>query len=345
MSTTELCGFIQTNGTACQCKATFSIAGTTKKYCGRHKDKAQSLSPSLKTIPQTTPASTTSATTGTSISSLINMRLTKENRSTKNPNALFLYNSILDAINDANSTHIDENSKAIINSLDNIDNPCVFNLIISGAVSSSGATATNCDPIEVAKKIPEKYHGFKKAENLSSSLTPTTFISFYPKREGTRTFSIPQFMYSISNHSHFKSSCFFYEKANVKILNCKYLNPILLFGKIEDLKISDEEKNILQEFRKYQPIYIGKPLTIEDRFGKFSGVSTNFEKTGYFIPRDLSIPTREEQNARDTERILLEIKNGENPEKYLSLKGRTLCCNCLPEPCHCEVFVSVIEKL
>jgi hypothetical protein len=38
-------------------------------------------------------------------------------------------------------------------------------------------------------------------------------------------------------------------------------------------------------------------------------------------------------------------KKKDDPKKYLALKGKTLCCHCLPDPCHCEVFVKVIENI
>lgn len=311
----ELCLFIQNNGTSCQCKATFSVPGQTKKYCGRHKDKALTA-PVASAPPEAT------GTQNETIKSVIEMKLTKENKTKKNKAVEIIYNCIMETIVNTNSGYLSEEDRSIISlSLPKLDNQ-VFNLIIKNSVIESGATTEQFDYLEIAKKIPEKYIGYTRAISLQSG-NITTFISFDPKRENCRLCKVPPKMFVNDDGTLQGRACLYYPKADVRILNFKFVNRQMLFGNVGNFEGSDE----IVEFKKYEAI----DMSSDEQM---------------FIPRDYKYLTREEQNPNDVSRIMTMIKEGkEDPKKYLALKGKTLCCDCLPECCHCEVYVAVIENL
>lgn len=315
----ELCLFVQNNGSLCQCKATKTVPGHTKKYCGRHYEKAAG-----GPVQQTAGASASTGPVNETISSLINMKLTKENKTKRNKAAETIYQCIIETIVDVNSDILSVEDRDIISkSLPKCDHQ-VFNLIIQNSVKDSGATTEKFDYLEIARKIPEKYAGYSRAISLQSG-NVTTCISFDVKRDNCRVVKVPVKLFISNDEMNQKKACFYYPKADLRIMNFKHMNRYLLFNDNTSFEGYEE----IKEFKKYEPLNMSSD-----------------QQSWMFIPRDYKFLTRNEQNQHDTQRILDLIKSEkEDPKKYLALKGRTLCCDCLPECCHCEVFVNVIENL
>jgi hypothetical protein len=66
----------------------------------------------------------------------------------------------------------------------------------------------------------------------------------------------------------------------------------------------------------------------------------------WYIPRSREYPLRQIQNKAMVKEILEDIeRNPDKKSKYLDLRGKTLACVCCPSPCHCEVYVKVVQAL
>lgn len=355
MSNSEICGFPKADGTPCKNKATNSVEGHTKKFCGVHKAKAATQLGSVVVQTETKPSSKSTGgavasvaavdpTEVPSFSTLLSLKLTKANKEKRNPAAESVYNDIVKIINttDCTSWLSPADKDIILNSVSSCP-PQVFNLIISGAFIDSGSTNKHADYNLVAKEIPEKYSGFLEARNLRE-VPISTYISFYPPRENSKICPIPEKL--IFGDYEDKKICMTFIKTNITILNVKRINLLYLFGDYSDhSNLNFEQKQSIENFRSNGAIYMGPPMTDSEKLimSECPGADKSAE---YFIPRNGQFLTREEQNTHDVERIMQRIKNGdEKPEKYTSLKNKTLCCKCLPDACHCEVYVKVIELI
>jgi hypothetical protein len=70
------------------------------------------------------------------------------------------------------------------------------------------------------------------------------------------------------------------------------------------------------------------------------------EDSKWFIPLPVEEKLRIKHNKKILKEIIENIRNGsDDKEKYLALKEKTLGCLCLPNSCHCEVYVDVVKHL
>lgn len=190
------------------------------------------------------------------------------------------------------------------------------------ATSNSSCTSTKLDYRSIACKIPEAYKGFQIAKLVKErDALITTNIQLVPSRSNVKKRSaecekLNEKTDRIKNFDFYGFIQLLFKDVNVSITNCRFVD------------MSEWSKNP-------NNIYMGPPSDID------------YVDNDWFIPLDYQkFPSREFQNKHDVQRILDNIKEGkEDKDKYLNLAGKVFGCLCMPNVCHCEVYVEVIRNL
>lgn len=108
----------------------------------------------------------------------------------------------------------------------------------------------------------------------------------------------------------------YYPNVNMRIINCRNM------------------ENFEEWTRDSNNIYMGPTYDIFH------------EDSKWFIPLPIDEKLRIRHNQKMVNQIIENIKNGsDDKEKYLALREKTLGCLCLPNSCHCEVYVEVVKQL
>lgn len=190
------------------------------------------------------------------------------------------------------------------------------------AISNSSSTSTKLDYRSIACKIPDAYKGYQIAKLVrENNQLITTNISIIPSRSGARKQTIDneisdEKIINVKNHDYCGIIQLFFKNVNVSIANCRFVD-------------------MNQWINNPNNIYMGSSYDI------------GYNDNEWFIPLDFQkYPSREVQNEHDVKRILDNINTGkEDKGKYLNLIGKTLGCLCIPNVCHCEVYIEVIKHL
>lgn len=195
-------------------------------------------------------------------------------------------------------------------------------IIMKVATSNSSCTTTKLDYRSIACKIPEAYRGYQIARLVKENdRLITTSIPLIPDRLSAKKRSIEHEKMDektnyIKNYDYYGLIQLLFKDVNIGIANCRFVN------------MSEWSKNP-------NNVYMGPSFDID------------YVDNEWFIPLDYQkFPSREIQNKHDVQRILDNIKEGrEKSDKYTSLVGKTLGCLCMPNICHCEVYIQVVRSL
>lgn len=210
---------------------------------------------------------------------------------------------------------LNDEEKEIVRSLEKSPE-AEFETIINCALRNSSSTSTKIDYPSIANNIPQEYFGYKKAL-LIPRIPMKIPLEMFPVRSKTKL-KFPECNIQnnkiVTTRSLANSILLDFEDVNIKILNCRFVN--------------------ISEWVNENNIYMGPA------YGNF------FFDSEWFIPFNPEFVFREIQNKKDVEEILKKIELGEEKkEKYLNLVGKTLGSVCIPNACHCEVYIEVVRAL
>jgi hypothetical protein len=217
---------------------------------------------------------------------------------------------------------LDETDITLVRNLKN-GNEERFECVMKCAVGKSGSTTENIDYPSIANQIPmlmryyeetstEKY---KKIDREFTNPTIPAYIqSFMPRREN-----------SIAIVNEF-GNAIAYSDSDIMIMNCA--------SHYTGMSLSSWCKNP-------ENIYMGPKKSVF-----FEKKVEPEEDSEWFIPYKEEHETRYISNKFWIKKILEDIEKGEDTaEKYLALRGKTLGCVCMPNPCHCTVYAEVVSEL
>jgi len=348
---TELCNepLLKPSGKFCESPAIATVEGYHKKVCGTHKRtvekklaSGQAIDKNLKTkilgknpdenVPTTTtkkplvPKKTAESISTGSLSEFANEILfegttTQVKKIRTQP--ILIINTIREAIKDDNQELISltDQDKQIIETIPTTEKS--FEIIMANAYKNSSSTDKKIDYCSIARQIGPSYFGYQKAVSIEHKPMKTE-ISFFKRRQNVEK-DILSYEIESDKELPYKKIDFGgsgmlqinYPDVNIKICNCKFVDMD------EWLK---DEKNI------------------------YMGPSFGFhfmEDTKWFIPfNPKEFLNREEQNNYDIKNIMKKIEKGEmDKEMFLSLQNKVLGCVCMPNFCHCEVYVGITKIL
>lgn len=344
----ELCNEPLSSDTSkfCDKHANSTVEGYHKKVCGIHKKTVEkklasgqainknlttkTMSKKTTTITASAPAKSSSEPEKTqTMTDFVNDTLNYVGTDTAvkkiKSQPVLIINTIRKAIEDNNPllSKLTESDRQVINSLPIETDRKAFEIIIANAYKISNSTQKKIDYCSIAHNIVPSYYGYQKAISVEKKPVKTEIL-FFKRRTNTEKDIL---MYEVESDKDlpYKKIDFggstmlqiHFSDVNVKICNCKFVD-------IEEW--SKDTNNI----------YMGPSFGFH-----------YFDNSEWFIPfQRNNFMNREEQNKFDVNNILKKIKEGnETKEKYLNLKGKTLGCICMPNFCHCEVYVDVIRNL
>ena len=310
----SICGYLRVDGTSCPLKASKKTPDGKMFLCGMHYKvycKKNNLVQETETVDN---AAASSKPKKPTISPAIKKEIKKQTSNTKE-----MYKNIKQFIENKDKLiTLDDDQMNVVLNLEELLDAEEFDIVIMYALKHSSSTQTKINFQSIANNIPNAYFGLKKSKmvekrpiKIKMEMFPyrrdVSLLSFEEKIPNDKIIQLSDLNNSVFQH---------FTDVDVKIINCKFIDDIGEWN--------NQELNIYMG-----PGVYGHPIDSE-----------------WYIPFEEKYCFREEQNKKDVERIMEKIKNGEEKkEKYLSLKGKTLGSLCMPESCHCEVYVEVLRRL